>query len=194
MATIKSINLTIQAERVDRTVAMWPGGYGLVSGFKSSGEGVEEELAVVNRIIAAASLAAGWTFRRSIIEGLRPDGAEAAYYAICAVIDRVKTDDRHLDTDEYAGMIVEALGGVHPEPEYDGERACAACGDYVQTLSTDDLCDGCVADGIEICRAVDGEGCGEYREPFELNNTTIGRICDSCIHNINRSGGQVVYL
>lgn len=31
------------------------------------------------------------------------------YAAICRVIDRVKTDDRTLDTDEYASMIVDAL-------------------------------------------------------------------------------------
>lgn len=31
------------------------------------------------------------------------------YEAICAVIDRVKTDERTLDTDQYAGMVVRAL-------------------------------------------------------------------------------------
>ena len=31
------------------------------------------------------------------------------YAAICRVIDRVKTDARNLDTDEYASMIVDAL-------------------------------------------------------------------------------------
>lgn len=33
----------------------------------------------------------------------------ARYAAICDVIDRVKTDERSLDTDEYASMILAAL-------------------------------------------------------------------------------------
>lgn len=33
----------------------------------------------------------------------------AQYAAICDVIDRVKTDERSLDTDEYASMILAAL-------------------------------------------------------------------------------------
>lgn len=32
------------------------------------------------------------------------------YAKVCAVIDRVKTDERSLDTDEYAGMILDTLG------------------------------------------------------------------------------------
>lgn len=32
--------------------------------------------------------------------------------AICAVIDRVKTDERQLDTNEYAGMIEDIVRGV----------------------------------------------------------------------------------
>lgn len=123
------------------------------------------------------------------------DLSDAAYDAICAVIDRVKSDDRHLDTDEYAGMIVEALGGVKPQPEHESDyRECVWCHDEVLTLSTDDLCDGCVEEGIEVCRGRRGAGCGEHKEAADLNNTTLGRICDSCIHDINRSGGQVVYL
>lgn len=34
------------------------------------------------------------------------------YEAICAVIDRAKNDDESLDTDEYAGAILEALGAT----------------------------------------------------------------------------------
>lgn len=36
----------------------------------------------------------------------------AEYQAICDVIDRVKTDERNLDTDEYAGMILSNIGAV----------------------------------------------------------------------------------
>lgn len=32
------------------------------------------------------------------------------YGKLCDVIDRVKTDERSLDTDQYAGAIMEALG------------------------------------------------------------------------------------
>lgn len=31
------------------------------------------------------------------------------YAKVCAVVDRVKTDERSLDTDQYAGMILDAL-------------------------------------------------------------------------------------
>lgn len=34
------------------------------------------------------------------------------YDRICDVIDRAKNDDRSLDTDEYAAMIVDALRSV----------------------------------------------------------------------------------
>jgi hypothetical protein len=34
------------------------------------------------------------------------------YAAVCDAIDRVKTDDRSLDTDEYAGMVLDAIGAV----------------------------------------------------------------------------------
>lgn len=34
------------------------------------------------------------------------------YAAVCEAIDRVKTDARSLDTDEYAGMVLDAIGAV----------------------------------------------------------------------------------
>jgi hypothetical protein len=37
--------------------------------------------------------------------------APERYAAICAVVDRVKTDERSLDTDEYASQIEALLGG-----------------------------------------------------------------------------------
>jgi hypothetical protein len=34
------------------------------------------------------------------------------YDALCTVIDEIKTADRSLDTDEYAGKLLEAIGGA----------------------------------------------------------------------------------
>lgn len=39
---------------------------------------------------------------------------DAAYDGICAAIDRAKSDDRSLDTDEYAGMVVDAVKKATP--------------------------------------------------------------------------------
>ena len=39
---------------------------------------------------------------------------DAAYDGISAVSDRVKCDDRSLDTDEYAGMVVDAVKNPRP--------------------------------------------------------------------------------
>lgn len=47
---------------------------------------------------------------------------DATYEAICDVIDRAKMDDRQLDTDVYADMILAALNGepIPAEGEDDG--------------------------------------------------------------------------
>lgn len=43
------------------------------------------------------------------------DSNSLVYDRIIEVIDRVKSDDRHLDTDEYAGGIVNAILGKKPK-------------------------------------------------------------------------------
>lgn len=39
---------------------------------------------------------------------------DAAYDEICAVVDRAKSDGRSLDTDKYAGMVVDAVKKARP--------------------------------------------------------------------------------
>lgn len=70
-------------------------------------------------------------------------------------------------------------------------RECSQCQDEVLTLSTDDLCDGCVAEneGTVIC-----PNCGERVEEGEMNHwpnlAEPISMCDSCEHNARRSGWE----
>lgn len=111
---------------------------------------------------------------------LRDTLANEAHDALCAVVDRVKTDDHALDSNEYVAMIFAALSGVMPDPEREYRR-CDACFDEVQTLSTDDLCDSCVGEETKRC-----PNCGEWSTTVEPR---LGaQMCASCEHNARRSG------
>lgn len=75
--------------------------------------------------------------------------------------------------------------------QYEGlePRECDACGDEVYTLSSDDLCDGCVAEGMQRC-----PNCGEWRSEGEMNHWPNLQkpisMCDSCEHDARRNGWE----
>jgi hypothetical protein len=107
---------------------------------------------------------------------------DEAHTAICAVIDRVKLDDRNLDTDEYAGMIIDGLRGVLPKPEYHDEvEMCRWCDGSNRQVSEDRLCAECVAEGVEHCH-----NCDMYDD--QVSAAYGMRMCRSCQHNAKRSG------
>lgn len=71
----------------------------------------------------------------------------------------------------------------------DDLRECDACGDEVQTLSSDDLCDGCVAEGMTRC-----PNCGEWTPEDDMhhwpNLAEPVHMCSGCLHNARRSGWE----
>lgn len=68
-------------------------------------------------------------------------------------------------------------------------RECCYCLDEVQTLSSDGLCDACVADGVQTC-----PNCGQQVEAENMrewpNLNPPVRMCTSCEHNARRSGWE----
>lgn len=81
-------------------------------------------------------------------------------------------------------------GSVEVEIDLDSDlRECDACGDEVATLSSDDLCDGCVAEGKRRC-----PNCGEWKPADEMNHwpklAEPISMCDSCEHDARRSGWE----
>lgn len=67
-----------------------------------------------NRFVVEAALGLPEKDRTAL--ETRPTLNYPRYDRIVKVIDRVKSDDRHLDTDEYAGMIVDAVAGKVADP------------------------------------------------------------------------------
>ena len=89
-------------------------------------------------------------------------------------------------------MLIAALERQRSEQErHEGSepRECDACGDEVLTLSSDDLCDGCVEEGTRRCL-----NCGEWTPESEMhlwpNLKEPVTMCDSCMHDARRSGWE----
>lgn len=109
-----------------------------------------------------------------------------------AIAVTILQNGRGVDVIVSRSALLAGLGVIiEPAEQHPDTRECDACGDQVYTLSTDDLCGECVSEGFERCGGPNG--CGEYNLADDMSNTNLGRICDSCIYNASRSGGQVVY-
>lgn len=63
-------------------------------------------------------------------------------------------------------------------------RECDNCGDEVQTLSSDDLCNACVL--LTRCTV-----CGSRFGWQEIVTTSAGYMCEACVHDAHRSGATL---
>jgi len=104
------------------------------------------ELPTTEQLQAAVDLLLTGAYRK-LMAGLHPGDVTGMEAIVTAPVMTARCDDcGHVELLHLSGYC-----SGRPTPEdFDDYRLCAGCADLVTTLSSEDLCDGCVLDGTEV--------------------------------------------
>ncbi len=143
-------------------------------------EAVTDERARVARDEVTVTLPSGQTLRvwvgTSDIDG--------------SALVQIDTEDAHGNVRVFVNDSGDPVFNENPETGRYEDMApdgddCGRCGDTVHTVSTDGLCDGCVAEDATAAHCAE---CGERIAPAEIG--AGWGMCAGCVHNARRSGWE----